>query len=124
MPRASPTSGHHRWPRPHTIAAVIEFDLDWFATAVRAHGPRWERASIRWNLTFGPQWDKSAAWVACDTDADEPLGQLTVWTSGEAELITVNTTTGAVDQVHYDLADAGDLDACLDTFTRKMTQQP
>lgn len=44
-------------------------------------------------------------------------------TSGEAELMTVNTTTGNIDQVHYDLANTEDLNACPDTFTRRLTQQ-
>jgi hypothetical protein len=97
---------------------VIEFDLTQFATAVCAHAPQWERMSIKWQLIFGPERDKSAAWVNCETD--DLLGELIVWTTGEAELATASITTGATDQTHYDLTTNEDLDACLDDLTHRL----
>jgi hypothetical protein len=100
---------------------VIELDLARFAALVREYAPRWERAAIRWELTFGPERDKSAAWVNCETH--ELAGQLTVWTSGEAELTTGNLVTGVIDNVHYDLANPEELSTCLDDLTQRLTKQ-
>ncbi|SER99536.1 hypothetical protein SAMN05216188_11917 [Lentzea xinjiangensis] len=98
---------------------MIELDLAQFAAAVRAYAPQWERAGIQWQLTFGPERDKSAAWVTCETG--DMAGQLTVWTSGEAELDTGNLATGVVDPVHYELTSAQELATCLDDLTNRLT---
>lgn len=101
---------------------MIGLDLAQFAAAVRAYAPRWERAAIRWQLTFGPERDKSAAWVDCETG--DLASQLIVWTSGEAELVAGNLTTGVIDHVHYDLASPKELNTCLDDLTHRLTEQP
>lgn len=100
---------------------MIELDLAQFGAAVRAYAPRWEGAGIRWQLTFGPERDKSAAWVVCETG--DLAGQLTVWTSGEAELDAGNLATGVIDPVHYELTSAQDLGICLHDLTRRLTEQ-
>ncbi|WP_197043358.1 hypothetical protein [Saccharothrix sp. NRRL B-16314] len=100
---------------------MIELDLAQFAAAVHAHAPRWERAGIRWQLTFGPERDKSAAWVDCETG--DLAGQLVVWTSGEAELDAGNLATGVIDQVHYELVSPHELGTCLDDLTNWLTEQ-
>jgi hypothetical protein len=100
---------------------MIELDLAQFAAAVRAHAPRWERAGITWQLTFGPERDKSAAWVYCETG--DMAGQLTVWTSGEADLAAGNLATGIVDEVHYEMASPQELGICLDDLTNRITEQ-
>ncbi|MFJ6673160.1 hypothetical protein ACIQMJ_18780 [Actinosynnema sp. NPDC091369] len=100
---------------------MIELDLAQFAAAVHAHAPRWERAGIRWQFTFGPKRDKSAAYVDCETG--DLAGQLIVWTSGEAELMIGSFSTGLVDQVHYDLTSPQDLSTCLDDLTQRLNRQ-
>jgi hypothetical protein len=100
---------------------MIELDLAQFAAAVRAYAPRWERAAITWQLTFGPERDKSAACLDCETG--DLAGQLIVWTSGEAELIAGSLATGVIDQVHYDLAGPEELGSCLDDLTHRLTEQ-
>ena len=100
---------------------MIELDLAQFAAAVHAYAPRWESAAIRWRLTFGPEHDKSAAWVDCE--AGDLAGQLIVWTSGEAELAAGNLATGVIGQVHYDLANPEELGTCLDDLTQRLTEQ-
>ena len=100
---------------------MIELDLAQFAAAVHAHAPQWERAGIRWQLTFGPERDKSAAWVPCETGDLE--GELIVWTSGEAELAAGNLTTGVIDQVHYELASPPEPSTCLDDLTNRLADQ-
>ena len=107
--------------RPHNITGVTELDLAWFASAVRAHAPQWERTGIRWQLTFGPERDKSAAWVDCETG--DLTGQLIVWTTGEAELAAGNLAMGANDLVHYELASPQEIGTCLDDLTLRLTRQ-
>lgn len=99
---------------------MIELDLAQFAAAVRAHAPRWECAGIQWEPAFGPERDKSAAWVVCETG--DLVGQLTVWTSGEAELDAGDLKTGVIDHVHYDLTSPRELGDCLDDLTHRLTR--
>jgi hypothetical protein len=98
---------------------VIELDLAQFAAAVHARAPQWERAGIQWQLTFGPERNKSAAWVVCETG--DLAGQLTVWTSGEADLDAGNIATGVIVPVHYELTSAQELGSCLDDLTNRLT---
>ncbi|GAA3865518.1 hypothetical protein GCM10022243_34570 [Saccharothrix violaceirubra] len=98
---------------------MIRFDLAEFAAAVHRCAPRWERAGIRWTLTFGPEYDKPAAWVDCETG--DSTGHLIVWTSGEAELDTADLTTGIVHPTHYDLTGPQELHTCLDELTNRLT---
>ncbi|ONI93035.1 hypothetical protein ALI22I_00495 [Saccharothrix sp. ALI-22-I] len=99
----------------------MELDLTQFAAAVCAYAPQWERAAIRWQLTIGPERDKTAACVDCETG--DLAGQLIVWTSGEAELMTGSFSTGLIDQAHYDLTSPQDLSTCLDDLTQRLTEQ-
>ncbi|MET8999554.1 hypothetical protein [Amycolatopsis sp. NPDC004169] len=98
---------------------MIELDLAQFAAAVHAHAPQWEQAGIRWQLTFGPERGKSAAWVDCETD--ELLVQLIIWTNGAAELAVGNIVIGVIDQVHRELASAEKIVKCLDDLTNHLT---
>ena len=99
---------------------MIELDLAAFAAAVRAQAPEWERRTITWEMTFGPTRDKSAAWVDC-LHGDR-LGQLILWTSGEAELAVLSLTTDDPYQVHYDLTGADEIATCLRDLTQQLTQ--
>jgi len=98
----------------------IKFDLARFAAAVRDYAPRWERAAIRWQFTFGPGFDKSAAWVTCETH--DRAVQLIIWTSGEAELVSGSVATD-MDNVHYDLVAPADLGTCLDDLTQRIIER-
>ncbi|EWM12713.1 hypothetical protein [Kutzneria sp. 744] len=96
-------------------------ELAQFAAAVRACGPRWEQSGIRWQFTFGPVREKSAAQVDCQRGT--LLGELIVWDTGEAELAVADVTTDVIDRVHHDLANAQELVACLDDLTARLLQQ-
>ncbi|MEU4403871.1 hypothetical protein AB0F88_05055 [Streptosporangium sp. NPDC023963] len=98
-----------------------DFDLAHFAAAVHDRAPGWETADVQWQLTIGPTRDKSAAWVTCE-DARRVI-QLTVWTSGEAELDVGDLASGTTASVHYDLATSEDLAACLDDLTQHFAKQ-
>ncbi|MFG3602744.1 hypothetical protein [Micromonospora chersina] len=100
----------------------MDLDLDDFADAVTARASQWNSAGVRWELHRGPTRDKSAAWIVCTTTDRE--AQLTVWTSGEAELDLVQISTGTVISTHYEMSTAADLTACLDELTHRLTSAP
>ncbi|MFL6053431.1 MAG: hypothetical protein ACJ72W_11015 [Actinoallomurus sp.] len=100
---------------------MIDFDLADFAAAVQERGAGWDAAGIQWQFTLGPARDKSAAWVICETT--QALAQLTIWTSGEAELDIGDLTTGATNHVHYNLT-TQDLAARLDELTQRLSSPP
>ncbi|MEU7799678.1 hypothetical protein AB0B10_10440 [Micromonospora arborensis] len=100
----------------------MDLDLDDFADAVTAHASRWNGAGVRWKLHRGPTRDKSAAWIVCTTTDRE--AQLTVWTSGEAELDLAHLSAGTVISTHYEMSTTADLTACLDELTHRLTSTP
>jgi hypothetical protein len=104
-----------------SILVVLDFDLADFASAVQERGAGWDAAGIQWQFTLGPTRDKSAAWVTCETT--QAIAQLTIWTSGEAELDIGDLTTGATSHIHYDLT-RQDLASCLDELTQRLTLAP
>ncbi|MFG3557189.1 hypothetical protein ACGGAQ_22655 [Micromonospora sp. NPDC047557] len=99
-----------------------DLDLDDFAAIVHARANQWNNAGVQWELHRGPTRDKSAAWIVCTTTHRE--AQLTIWTSGEAELDLAHISTGAVLSTHYELSTIADLTACLDDLTYRLTSTP
>ncbi|MGW3788392.1 hypothetical protein ACWD5Z_27690 [Micromonospora chokoriensis] len=97
----------------------MDLNLDDFADAVTARASQWNSAGVRWELHRGPTRDKSAAWIVCATTDRE--AQLTVWTSGEAELDLAQISTATVVSTHYEMSNAADLTTCLDDLTRRLT---
>ncbi|MEV0807802.1 hypothetical protein [Micromonospora sp. NPDC050200] len=77
---------------------------------------------MRWELHRGPTRDKSAAWIVCTTTDRE--AQLTVWTSGEAELDLAQISAGTVISTHYEMSTTADLTVCLDDLTHRLTSAP
>ncbi|MDW5325336.1 hypothetical protein [Plantactinospora sp. KLBMP9567] len=100
----------------------MDLDLGDFTDAVTARTAQWANAGVRWELHRGPTRDKSAAWIICTTADRE--AQLTVWTSGEAELDIAQISTGTVTSTHYDMSTAADLTTCLDELTHQLTSAP
>ena len=49
------------------------------------------------------------------------LVEVTIWSSGEADLSTVRLTDDRVVNKHYELADRTDLDALLDELVRLLS---
>ncbi|OXR43450.1 hypothetical protein B7C42_04317 [Nocardia cerradoensis] len=101
---------------------MTEFDLTTFTTAIQDRSRSWESKAITWELTLGPTRDKSAAWVICEST--HTAAQLTVWTSGEAELDIASLTTDASTSTHHQFADRQDLEACLDHLTKRLNTPP
>lgn len=95
-------------------------DLADFAKAVQGYAPEWDKAGIRWRLTFRTDIAKPAALV--DVELDDAIGQFIVWTSGEAELEVGSAGKGMADPVSYRLNNAGEVPACLAELTRRLTQ--
>jgi hypothetical protein len=88
------------------------FDLSSLAQAVHEQAPYWDAADIKWDFKYGPSRDKSAAWVTCESEL--VAAQLTVLTSGEAELEVGSVfEQGGTTLTHHELTTAEDLAACL-----------
>lgn len=100
----------------------MNLDLDDFADAVTARASQWNRTGVRWKPYRGPTRDKSAAWIVCTTTDRE--AQLTVWTSGEAELDLAQISTGTLISTHYEMSTAADLTACLNDLTHRLASAP
>jgi hypothetical protein len=97
----------------------MDLDLNNLAAAVADRSTQWHNAGVQWTLHRGPAYDKSAAWIVCTTADRE--AQLTVWTSGEAELDLAHTSTGAVTSIHYEMSTAADLNVCIDDLFDRLT---
>ncbi|GAA2187988.1 hypothetical protein [Micromonospora lupini] len=100
----------------------MDLDRNDFADAVSARAAQWNSAGVRWELHYGPLRDKSAAWIICT--ATDREAQLTVWTSGEAELDIAQISTSTVRSIHYEMSTAVDLNTCLDELTDRLTSTP
>ncbi|MFJ8915197.1 hypothetical protein [Amycolatopsis sp. NPDC102389] len=59
---------------------MMELDLAQFVAAVHAYAPKWEAAAIQRQLTLGPDNEKSAAWVVCETQKNS----MPAWTISPA----------------------------------------
>jgi hypothetical protein len=100
-------------------------DLEVFGQEVRRRADRWTGLGITAN--FKPPSDEArqrSKWSAtADLDSTDAAGELTIWTSGEAEMTVAYLSDGAMQLVHYDLTEA-ELGACLDDFIELMLHRP
>lgn len=94
-------------------------EIDDFAAAVRARETFWRNNGVRSRLRFGAPTNKPAATLDCALGDRE--AQLTVWDGGEAELVVGDMAIGAVFTMHYEVAEPGKLDACLDDLYGLLT---
>ncbi|GAA2259748.1 hypothetical protein GCM10010402_14130 [Actinomadura luteofluorescens] len=101
---------------------MSEFARALIAAAIQDRGPAWEAAGIQWQIITGPKTDKPSVWVTCENAHN--LAQLTIWSSGEAELDLGPPTGDATTSIHYDLATHEDLAACLDDLTDLLNRRP
>jgi hypothetical protein len=91
----------------------VPVDLHSLAEDVRARSDLWLPLRIVW--TFGPvhpNYDK--ALVGGSFHTPPWFGELHVWISGEAELMTLRTSDGWFVNKHYELATSDDLAVALD----------
>ena len=88
-------------------------DLAALEREVARRQDRWQGAAAASSITLGPATDKPGAWL--DLSTPTAAAQLTVWTSGEAEVqwgyVAEPLRTHAASPV---LRSAADVGACLD----------
>ena len=77
---------------------------------------RWRDAGLTSELVEGPVTDDPASWLILS--ANDALGQLTVWTSGEADMDWGTPANGG--SRHYDLESRDDLNRCLDELEAEL----
>jgi hypothetical protein len=101
----------------------VTFGLESFAVGVDAKAAIWAKLGVVWRLEpISPNYGKpvvrgvfeSVTWV----------GDVTVWITGEAELVTVRLADGWNVNKHYDLASPGDLEIALDELAALIAQGP
>ena len=100
-------------------------DLAIFAAMVSELEGKWRRLGI--SFEFRPPTDEERRrdkWAAqVGLESTDTLGELIVWTSGEAEMTVVYRSDGATRAVHYDLTEVT-LGACLDDLTELLLHRP
>ena len=99
----------------------VTFGLEPFAVGVDAKAAIWAKLGVVWRLEpISPNYGKpvvrgvfeSVTWV----------GDVTVWITGEAELLTFRLADGWNLNKHYDLASPGDLEIALDELAALIAQ--
>jgi hypothetical protein len=108
-------------PSGHGCEQHVPVDLDLFAELMKQRSQSWAASGIRFEFHRGPQYDKSAAWVACEgsfTSAD-----FIVWDSGEADRTTL-ILNGIDEPVtsHYEVTSEIGLVGCLDDMTKHLVR--
>ena len=90
----------------------VTFDLEPFAPGIEANAAIWTTLGVMWQLKpISPNYGKpvvtggfeSAAWI----------GDMTVWITGEAELVTIRLADSWNVNKHYDLVSSDDLEIAL-----------
>jgi hypothetical protein len=90
----------------------VTFDLGQFASGVRAKAAIWSKLGVAWRLkAVMPNHEKPV--VACIFESVSWLAEMTVWITGEAELVAVRPGDGWNVNKHCDLASADDLEIAL-----------
>ncbi|MFD0538966.1 hypothetical protein ACFQY7_39820 [Actinomadura luteofluorescens] len=101
---------------------MSEFTRALITAAIQDRGPAWEATGTQWQITTGPKTDKPSVWVTCENTHN--LAQLTIWSSGEAELDLGHPTDDATTSIHYDLATHEDLATRLGDLTDLLNRRP
>jgi hypothetical protein len=94
----------------------VTFDLGSFSAGVEARAVTWTALGVRWQLKpVSPNYGKPV--VAGVFESARWFGDMTVWITGEAELLTVRLADGWNVNKHYDLASPDDLEIAFDELT-------
>jgi hypothetical protein len=99
----------------------VTFDLGSFSVGVEAKAATWTALGVRWQLKpVSPNYGKPV--VTGVFESARWIGDMTVWITGEAELVTVRLADGWNVNKHYDLASSGDLEIAFDELAALIAQ--
>ncbi|GIM95767.1 hypothetical protein [Paractinoplanes toevensis] len=101
---------------------MMELDLDDFATVATARAAHWRAEGVECQLHRNSTGSKPSAWIDCTTM--RRLVQLTVWTSGEAELLVGDVAVNDIAVTVYQLNSITELAACLDDLAAALSLPP
>jgi hypothetical protein len=96
-------------------------NLDELDHAVSARIPTWRHADARWEIIRWPVTDKPAASLRVEKAGAE--AELTLWVSGEAELIYARGIGEEPVSKHYEITTALGLNGCLDDLETRIGLQ-
>lgn len=91
----------------------MTFPLQALSAASAARAEIWMSLGILWNTRpIDPNHGKAV--IVSEFQAADWLGDISIWTTGEAELETVRLTDDRMVNEHYDLTSLADLETLLD----------
>ena len=97
----------------YAIVAGVTFPLEALSVAVTARAEIWSRLAMSWRMRpVHPNHGKPV--VGVGLDSAKWLVDITIWSTGEAELGTIRLTDDRTVNKYYELACRDDLEALLD----------
>ena len=98
----------------------MNFPLEALGSAVAARADSWERLGLAWRIRpVAPNHGKPV--VVGEFESATWMGDLLIWTSGEAELDAIHVADDQTVSKHYDLTGLSDLEALLGELDALLT---
>jgi hypothetical protein len=93
-------------------AVGVTFDLTGLAERIRMRAADWQSLSVSWTeRQISPNYGKAT--TNASFECEEWIGEISVWETGETDLLTARTSGDSGVNKHYDLEDAAQLDVVL-----------
>jgi hypothetical protein len=90
----------------------VTFDLTVLAERIRMRAADCQSLSLSWTESeISPNYGKAT--TSARFECEGWIGEISVWETGETDLLTARTSEGAGVNKHYDLEDAAQLDIVL-----------
>jgi hypothetical protein len=91
----------------------VTFDLSLLPASVEGRAARWNSLGVAWTVNpVAPNHGKPV--VVAEFESEQWAGDLIVWITGEAEMVTIRIGDGWTVSKHYDLALVADLEVVLE----------
>jgi len=90
----------------------VSFELTGLADRIRLRAADWQSLSLSWTETeISPNYGKATTSVRFECEGW--IGEISVWETGETDLMTARTSENSGVNKHYDFEDAVQLDVVL-----------
>jgi hypothetical protein len=93
-------------------AVGVTFDFTGLAEQIRMRAADWQALSLSWTeREISPNYGKAT--TSAGFECEEWTGEISIWDTGETDLLTARTSEDSGVNKHYDLEDAAQLDVVL-----------
>jgi hypothetical protein len=93
-------------------AAGVTFDLTGLAERIRMRAADWKSLSVSWTeREISPNYGKAT--TSARFECEQWIGEISIWETGETDLLTARTSEDSGVNKHYDLEDTAQLDVVL-----------